>query len=85
MFDRRRLGVLAGRLDPSLGMENPPPGRFSRVAIYLRSYADEEAWKNDRPSSRSKDVNGYPDPLDLCEKYVEAEFWADGKTDGPPS
>lgn len=81
------VGSLVSLLEdwnPALDMENPPPGQFTRVAIYLQSYADEEAWKIDRPSYRSKDVNGYPDPLDLYEKYVDAELWANEKTDGPP-
>lgn len=69
---------------PLVGMENTPIDQFyiSKFAIYLQAYVDRDAFKADRPSYRSKNVNGHPDPLDLYEKYVEAVVRADEDTGG---
>ncbi len=78
----RGLVSLLKDWDPSPGMENPPPGQFSRFAVYLQAYEDEGAWKYDQASHRSKDVNGYPDPLDLYEKFADAYLKGTEGSDG---
>lgn len=67
---------------PHLHMEEPPPGEYSKFAVYLQAYDNEEAYEADRPSYRSKNINGYPDPYNLYEKYVDAAMTADEEGEG---